>query len=75
MRKAHGYSLVIMLLVLALIAGAGCDGGGLDIKLATPDSGDQPDDGELEIPVHPALEVLFEAIIAEGTGVAQIPMA
>ena len=45
MRKALGYSLVIMLFALALIAGAGCDGGGLDIKMATPDSGDQPDDG------------------------------
>ncbi|HOD50384.1 MAG TPA: hypothetical protein PKY01_05945 [Candidatus Hydrogenedentes bacterium] len=42
MRTALCHSVFIIPLILVLVLGAGCEGGGLDIKVALPDSGDQP---------------------------------
>ena len=45
MHAALRNSIVIIPLVLVLVLGTGCEGGGLEIKTAIPDSGDQPGGG------------------------------
>lgn len=46
MRTVLASSVVLIPLVLMLIMGSGCEGGGLDVKLTVPDAGDLPGGGD-----------------------------
>lgn len=46
MRTTRGDSLVLIALILVLVLGFGCEGGGFSVKAPVPDAGDQPGNGD-----------------------------